>query len=576
MTAVLEHVAVGRGDDESAWPTAGARTVGEVAGRLPATRQRGGGAGRARTHGGSACRHGGHRVTLGAFPSTVPAATCPTSPAITRPPLPDRIGRLAELASDIWWVWNPAARSVFRQLDYGLWRSSAHNPVRMLRLVPAERLEQAAARSRFPGPLRRGDRGPRSRPQRRGHLVGAAQRHRRRRAASPTSPPSSRCTSRCRSTPAASACWPAITARKPATSACRSSASASCIRRATSTRASRPKAGRRSATSGSTGPTRRSSRRSRPTASRASSPCRSATAPCWWRCGASGSAACKLYLLDTDLEENAPWDRELSARLYGGDRETRIQQEIILGIGGVRALRALGIDPAVWHLNEGHAAFVVLQRIRELHRAGRVVRRRARAKCAGRRSSRRTRRCRPATTRSRSTWSRRTSPAAGARSASTASDFLALGALRQRQRPAVQHDGAGAAHRPARQRRQPAARRGHARDVGADLAGTPDDDAAGRAPSPTASTCRRGCRPTMARAVRRLPRRRLARPARRSGAVGRGCSTSRTRSCGRRAGAAQLPVHVHPRARPRSAGRDERVSAAPRRRRPARCSIPTR
>jgi starch phosphorylase len=74
----------------------------------------------------------------------------------------------------------------------------------------------------------------------------------------------------------------------------------------------------------------------------------------------------RLFLLDTDLEENAPWDRELSARLYGGDRETRIQQEITLGIGGVRVLRSLGIEPAVWHLNEGHAAFVALQRIREL------------------------------------------------------------------------------------------------------------------------------------------------------------------------------------------------------------------
>ncbi|MBW8712741.1 MAG: alpha-glucan family phosphorylase, partial [Acidobacteria bacterium] len=73
----------------------------------------------------------------------------------------------------------------------------------------------------------------------------------------------------------------------------------------------------------------------------------------------------RLYLLDTDLEENAPWDRELSARLYGGDRETRVQQEIILGIGGVRALKALGMTPAAWHLNEGHAAFVVLQRIRD-------------------------------------------------------------------------------------------------------------------------------------------------------------------------------------------------------------------
>ena len=78
----------------------------------------------------------------------------------------------------------------------------------------------------------------------------------------------------------------------------------------------------------------------------------------------------KLYLLDTDLEENAPWDRELSARLYGGDRETRIQQEIILGIGGVRALKAMAASPAVWHLNEGHAAFVVLQRIRDLIERG--------------------------------------------------------------------------------------------------------------------------------------------------------------------------------------------------------------
>jgi starch phosphorylase len=78
----------------------------------------------------------------------------------------------------------------------------------------------------------------------------------------------------------------------------------------------------------------------------------------------------KLFLLDTDLEENAPWDRELSARLYGGDRETRIQQEIILGVGGVRVLKALGVHPSVYHLNEGHAGFVVLQRIRDLCESG--------------------------------------------------------------------------------------------------------------------------------------------------------------------------------------------------------------
>jgi starch phosphorylase len=73
----------------------------------------------------------------------------------------------------------------------------------------------------------------------------------------------------------------------------------------------------------------------------------------------------KLFLLDTDMENNAPEDRELSARLYGGDRETRLKQEIVLGIGGVRLLRQLGYDPLVWHLNEGHTAFAVLERLRE-------------------------------------------------------------------------------------------------------------------------------------------------------------------------------------------------------------------
>jgi starch phosphorylase len=73
-----------------------------------------------------------------------------------------------------------------------------------------------------------------------------------------------------------------------------------------------------------------------------------------------------LYLMDTDVEPNTPGDRVLSARLYGGDHEMRIAQEIMLGIGGVRAIRALGLDPMVWHMNEGHAAFLGLERCREL------------------------------------------------------------------------------------------------------------------------------------------------------------------------------------------------------------------
>ena len=72
-----------------------------------------------------------------------------------------------------------------------------------------------------------------------------------------------------------------------------------------------------------------------------------------------------VYLLDTNCAENAPSDRDITHRLYGGDESTRVRQEMILGIGGVRALRALGVQPAVWHLNEGHAAFLILELLRE-------------------------------------------------------------------------------------------------------------------------------------------------------------------------------------------------------------------
>jgi starch phosphorylase len=69
-------------------------------------------------------------------------------------------------------------------------------------------------------------------------------------------------------------------------------------------------------------------------------------------------------LLDTDLESNSPHDRNITHRLYGGDKAMRIEQEIVLGIGGVGALFALGLNPTAWHINEGHAAFLVLERMR--------------------------------------------------------------------------------------------------------------------------------------------------------------------------------------------------------------------
>ncbi len=72
-----------------------------------------------------------------------------------------------------------------------------------------------------------------------------------------------------------------------------------------------------------------------------------------------------LYLLDCDVEGNSPEDRELTSRLYGGDHRTRIRQELVAGVGGIRALRALGITPGVYHLNEGHSAFATIEAIRE-------------------------------------------------------------------------------------------------------------------------------------------------------------------------------------------------------------------
>ncbi len=73
-----------------------------------------------------------------------------------------------------------------------------------------------------------------------------------------------------------------------------------------------------------------------------------------------------LFLMDTNVPQNSPEDRHITAQLYGGDQEMRIRQEILLGIGGVRMLRALGISPKAFHMNEGHSAFLGLERVRML------------------------------------------------------------------------------------------------------------------------------------------------------------------------------------------------------------------
>ena len=111
-----------------------------------------------------------------------------------------------------------------------------------------------------------------------------------------------------------------------------------------------------------------------------------------------------VLLLDTDLPENADADRPITHILYVRGREMRLHQELVLGVGGVRAIRALGLSPAVWHLNEGHSAFLLAERARELVATGQASTRRSTVSVR-RACSRSTPRSRPATSGSTRTWS---------------------------------------------------------------------------------------------------------------------------------------------------------------------------
>jgi starch phosphorylase len=284
--------------------------------------------------------------------------------------VPERIGRLGELASDLTWSWNSLARKVFRRLDYTLWRLTEHNPVRMLHMVPPERLQQSSGDPVFlelyDGAIRELDR-----------VRAAADTWWRRE-------------------------FPDLADRTVAYFSAEFALHQSLPIYA-----------------GGLGVL-------------AGDHCKEASnlgiplvcvgfmypmgyfhqkiSPEGWQIEAYGRLSyndvpaeramaadgrpvlvevplghgivrlavwivhlgrVRVLLLDTDVPENAALDRELSSRLYVNDREARLRQEIVLGVGGVRALEVLGYRPAVWHLNEGHTAFVVLERIRELVQTGR-------------------------------------------------------------------------------------------------------------------------------------------------------------------------------------------------------------
>jgi glycogen phosphorylase len=285
------------------------------------------------------------------------------------PSLPSRIHRLHELALDLWWSWIPPARQVFRRLDYPLWRYSAHNPVRMLMSVTAARLQEVAQDPDFLALYdtamarldeSRADQGTwwkQHGPAMNGKVIAYFSAEFALHQSLPIYAGGL-------GVLAGDHCKEASDLGVPLIGIGFMYPQGYFHQRVSVDGWQEEHYERLNWTDA---PIETAlTRDGKPAITAVPLGDRTVLAAVWRvRLG-----RVRLYLLDTDLDENAPWDRELSARLYGGDRETRLQQEIILGVGGVRVLRALGLEPAVWHLNEVHAAFVALQRVRDLVERG--------------------------------------------------------------------------------------------------------------------------------------------------------------------------------------------------------------
>jgi starch phosphorylase len=279
--------------------------------------------------------------------------------------VPGRISRLGELASDLWWSWTPDARRLFRTLDYSLWRATAHNPVKMLHGVSQEAIDHAAADADW---LRGYDRALAGLDSARAARDTWCEREHPAVAAAPVAYFSAEFALH-QSLPIYAGGLGVL-----AGDHCKEASDLGVPLIGIGFMYPQGYFHQTLSTDGW-------QHEVYETLQWTDAPIEPAMTPDGLPCvtvvplGARTVRAAvwkvrlghvTLYLLDTNLEENAPADRELSARLYGGDRDMRIQQEIILGIGGVRTLQALGITPAVYHLNEGHAAFVVLQRLHDL------------------------------------------------------------------------------------------------------------------------------------------------------------------------------------------------------------------
>ncbi len=281
------------------------------------------------------------------------------------PRFPERIAELGELASDLWWSWHYRARDLFRRLDYPLWGLTSHNPVRMLRMVSAERLEELTRDRGFLALYDDAIRG-----------LKAARAARDTWWAQTFNRGDTRTIAYFSAEFAIHQCLPIYAGGLGvlAGDTCKEASDLGLPLVGVGFMYPQGYFHQHVSTNGWQIESYERLDWSDAPIEQAVQPDGS---PCVVRVPVGDRlihvgvwqvrvGRVRLLLLDTDREPNAPWDRELTARLYGGNQETRIQQEIVLGLGGVGALEAMGIHPTIWHLNEGHAAFVALKRIRQL------------------------------------------------------------------------------------------------------------------------------------------------------------------------------------------------------------------
>jgi glycogen phosphorylase len=276
---------------------------------------------------------------------------------LVQPALPDKLARLEELAHNLLWVWDRDIRSLFRRLDPVEWRASSHNPVRLLGQLSQKTLEKAAADPRFVSLYQKAceklDSYMAAAPQKSEKLIayfsmeyGLAE------------------------------CLPIYSGGlgvlsgdhlKSASDAALPLVGVGLLYQKGYLRQSLNPDGWQIEKSPDndfyTLPLRPVvDDKGEPVTVQVPMPGFDVIVKLWY----IQVGRVRLFLLDTNIPENAPEMRDITAQLYGGDNHTRIRQEIVLGIGGLRALHKLGIHPTVYHMNEGHSAFLAIERIRIL------------------------------------------------------------------------------------------------------------------------------------------------------------------------------------------------------------------